>query len=330
MPAPLAEQLADLQLRARAAAWPGLDGDAVRHDLVARAADMLAGVRAGGESVRLDHADGRVRAWVGTRYDDDTWFGAPAQYVDAAFDADDTEAAAFAAEHVERFARAAGDDLDVTVEAAHAATLVPALLSAGARVGSVLLMGDVTCALAALGEVDVAARLEAAGVALRTARRDDVAAMVEIHRRAFTEAREYCHFGANPAFLVRLADDLARECGETPAPWVVERRGHVAGWINASAPRNAAWGHSGGMGVFLQPELRRLGLARALYAVCLASLRDAGIPWFRGGTSQPAILKLGAQMGRACIAWHVRRDGAFDPGHFAPYDPVAPLHPTSP
>ncbi|MCB9531901.1 MAG: hypothetical protein H6700_09060, partial [Myxococcales bacterium] len=317
---PLAHAIASLRLAARRRVAPAL-GDPVLLADVERACAATIEAAGAGEC-RVHRRNGEIVAAVTSTHDERSWFGEPVTrvWLDAA--PEDVDALGWLVDELPGVFRRAGPTLFCMLEAAHVAPLLDTALASGGAVDSVMLVGRTRDARAGLGRVDVAARLAAADVTLRRAVGADVAAISELDRAAFSANPEYCWFGANPDFLVGQRAALEAAVGAGAPPWVLERGGRVLGWFQASVSSNPEWPAHAGMGVVLAPELRRRGLLRVAYAVMLEQLDTAGVEWFRGGTSQPAVMKLGLEMGRRLCGVHIRAVSGFGVEHFASWLPA--------
>lgn len=312
----VARAIAAMRLAARRAVEPALGAPSL--ELCVEAAVRSAAARG---AWRLCRRGGAVVAAVMWSHDEDSWFGEPVTrvWLDAA--PGDVDALRWLVAELPDVFRSAGPTLFCMLEAAHVAPLLGVALASGGAIDSVMLAGQTAPARVGLGRVDAAARLAAADVTLGRGVAADLPAISELDQAAFTKNPEYCWFGANPEFLVHQRAELEAAVGAGDPPWVFERGGRVLGWFRASVSPNPEWPPHAGIGVVLAPELQRRGLLRVAYAVMLDQLDTAGVEWFRGGTSQPAVMKLGHDMKRRLCGVHIRAVSGFGPEHFASWLP---------
>lgn len=209
-----------------------------------------------------------------------------------------------------------GGAADLYIEASTAGCVLPALGPNGWGLTSAVLVGDVATARRALGGVDSASRMEAAGVSLRPARRADIAAIVALNER---EAIAAAPPGTSPrpaSAAARLSAILETAVDSPWGAWVFEREGRIEGWFRASSPSSPEWPGCAGFTVAFAPVIRGCGLLSVAYAVALERLAREGVPRFRGATSQPAVLAVGARLGRTLVGFHARPGATLDLEHF--------------
>lgn len=233
------------------------------------------------------------------------------------YDPGDGEAAEWVAAKVKVLAGDAGQRVDFMVETGHFAAVLPALFGLGLGVSARLQIGMCQDVLDANWDIDVPERCRVAGVSLRSATAADVEEMVELNRKVFAAQPEHCWFGASPHYLDSLHDELLNAMAVPgTAPRLFERGGHIVGWYDYQPTSDSPWGPSGGMGIVFGPDAAGRGLLRVVYVDVASRLLDVGVPWFRGGTSQPAVMHLGETHGRRTIGAHVRAQHWFPPSHF--------------
>ncbi len=276
------------------------------------------GLRAGeaGELREL-RREGTIVARACAFEDRDAFTAESVMRLSADFDPEDREAAEWTAAEIAGLARGAGDRVDYMVESEHFPDILPELFGLGLGLSARLHMGKCEDVLRANRGLDIDQRCADADVTLRSARPADVAEMVELNRVIFTEQPEHCWFGAHPAYLTALHASLAElSHDEQTGPRIFERDGEIIGWYSHEPSADSQWGPSGGMGILFGPAASGRGLLRVVYLDVAKRLLAAGTPWFRGGTSQPAVLHLGSVHGRRTIGAHVRGKHWFPPSHF--------------
>ncbi|MCB9592646.1 MAG: GNAT family N-acetyltransferase [Sandaracinaceae bacterium] len=261
----------------------------------------------------------RVRAVLAWRDDPEPWCGAPVCTVaidhDSAFDARGWIADTLDAELPRMEA-----ELDLHLNPVYR-DVYRALVARGVGVGSVVLLGEPATALAALGDVGGLAERGLEVMALEARHLDEA---LELTRAAFAAEPEHAWFGANEGFLAFLRSRLA---GEIERPDHVQRvllqNGRLLGHASASVDDDPLFGPTAGLGIVLAPELRGRGLSRPIYRALLEEAIAHGARLTKGMTSHPAVLRLGAVMGRRRIGLAMRRGATFGESHFAPYLPLA-------
>lgn len=264
---------------------------------------------------------GALTAVVTAHPEPDSWFGAPTRPIAINCDPDDPGALDWVVEQVA--ALDPGPDADFAIFA-HERALVDRLMAAipGLGIDSIVLLGETEAALDALVADRDPPPLEAFGLTagpVETA--DEADAVTALTRDAFTCEPGWCWFGARPRNLARLrAGLLVGAGGRDPDDLteVVRRDGRVVGCVQLDVERDSAlWGTLSGVGLVLHPDERGRGLLASLYRRAFERLRAAGVPRFKGGTSQPPVMRLGRLMGRTLHAVHLRVGATFPRGHFA-------------
>ncbi len=246
---------------------------------------------------------GDARRWhLFAARDPDAWFGGPTTIAFADRDRRDPAALDALAEAWRRPGLHHGEDLWLEVDPRDEALLAVLMLS-GLRVDSVITAGSVAEAFAAIGPPG--AEPEDGGARLEPLEAADIADVVELHRRTFSDNPEWCWFGAAPAHLARLGETLEAWTGAaapSDAHWVFRGPdGRALGHVDVSIGDEPGWGRAAGIGIVLAPGLRGRGLLRVAWRRCLVVAREGGARVWKGGSSQPAVLSLGARLGRR---WH--------------------------
>ncbi|MEQ8722187.1 MAG: hypothetical protein RID81_12950 [Sandaracinaceae bacterium] len=257
--------------------------------------------------VAVHEEAGRVTAVLAWRHQEDAWVGEPVSQV-----AMDLESAPehFRAATLDAELPRMEADLDLMLDAHHRATL-EALLARGLGVDSIQLLGEPTRARAKLE-----ARPLPPGITVTPLEARDVEATLALHRETFAREPVYCWFGANPGFLASFEERLR---SDREGHFVVRRDGAFAGHVSAAVKESPFWGRAAGMDLVLAPALRGRGLLRGLYASLLDSMIEAEARVFKGGTSQPPVLRLAREMDRTLFAIHLRRGATLPHAAFEGY-----------
>ena len=151
-------------------------------------------------------------------------------------------------------------------------------------------------------------------------------AVADLKVAAFSDGR-FAFFGAGAGFR-----ELARRAVANGRPfngrrWVLVDALGVAGLLELHHRRDDAHnaGGSAGIDVVLAPRLRGRGLTWRVYRHLLLSLQQDGLAWIKGATAQPAILRIGRQLGRVPTAMALRGGAPFDESWFSAHLPELPL-----
>ncbi|MCB9597836.1 MAG: hypothetical protein H6719_34280 [Sandaracinaceae bacterium] len=292
---------------------PGfVDGAAARDHIES----YLATIHERGE-VHVLERSGRVEAVIAWRYDDDSWFG-PAVHTLTLDHRIGADVEPWLRDTLAEVLPRLDAPLDIMIDAAYAPAY-RALTGLGLRVDSVQLVGDVEVAFRRLDPGVVPA-----GVRIDRMVADDLEPIMALYEQTFAAEPEYCWFGGHPRFLERQRERLeAALAKEAHLELVVRADGGVRAHASATVnPDNPVWGPTSGMSLCFAPEMRGRGLLRPVYRRLLEGMREQGAVIFKGGTSQPAVMKLGREMKRTLQGVNLRRGAPFDEAHFAPYLPL--------
>ena len=274
-------------------------------------------------TVSVHEVDGRVAGVLAWRDAGTSWYGVPTAQVALDYEP--------AAPGVEDWLRSAlGRELP-RMRAEIDLLLDPRLIVAfrvlrehGLGVDSLQLHGDPVVAREHLASPQPVEALAAQGLSVAPLQAHQVDTVLELQRAAFEAHPEYCWFGANAGFLSHVRKSLQAKVASRDHLELVlladgEPVGHVSGSVD---PDNAFWGPTAGMLLVLAPHLRGRGLARPLYRLLLDGMLERGARTFKGGTSQPPVIRLAAEMRRPLAGLLMRRAVPFDDAWFAPYLPL--------
>jgi len=192
--------------------------------------------------------------------------------------------------------------------------LAELLYQVGLPVDGLELLGECASALGALGpSVSLPPDLSWSVCAS-----EDVAAVVALRQRVFTQLPQYAWFAAHPAHGEAFAQRLRQELTGEHLWWVIRRNEEVLGFVGSSVvPENPLWGPRGGVEFVLDPQLHGRGVGKEAYRRTLQGLLERGCPVFKGCSSNPAVLLLAARMGRRVESFHVRSGGPHPLAHFS-------------
>lgn len=272
-------------------------------------------------SVQHAEHEGRLAGVLAWRHDPDhPQFGVPVSSVAIAYDAGWPGAERWLGEVLDRELPRMEADLDCMVDI-HQPEAYRALAARGVGIDSIMLLGDPRAALARLLRDREVPPLPAP-LAIVPLERAHVDEAVALFRAAFTAEPQYCWFGGNEQHLSRQREELEKELAEgTRGHRVMVDGSRVVGALGASVREDGLFGRTAGMSLVLAPELRGRGLLRPIYRHLLEHMIAEGAVTFRGGTSQPPVMRLGRVLGRPCVGAHMRRRNHFPASHFAQYLP---------
>jgi L-amino acid N-acyltransferase YncA len=257
--------------------------------------------------------DGRLEAIVTWRFDDAAWFGGAGRNVaiDHRLDGESRHLDAWLEPVLDEVLAEATGELDLLVDARYDAA--HRVLRSRLGVDSVQLVGDVATARARLRRAPVPA-----GIRLEPMTSEDIEPVMALYARTFADEPQFCWFGAFPARLASQRASLVEALAADGIERVLrDDGGRVIGHAGASVdPDNPFWGSSAGMTLCFAPEARGRGVLRAVYGDLLDAMAARGVRVFKGGTSQPAVLHLGRELGRVMHGVNYRREAPFDAAYF--------------
>lgn len=296
---------------------PGAEKDMREH--VSKA---LADAARSGESL-VFAPNGRVRAHFTSWHENKAWYGSPADFCIVDHQLGDHEAEAWLIDRIHERAPTFTPNFDLTLDSSYR-NLFAKLTSLGLGIDSVILVGDTAAACSALP--DPGPRLEKLGLTVRDLEEADIDAVVELEKVVNSETPQFCWFGASEAYLEQERERLChhREDGSIDIRNViVDATNKIVGYFGASVEDTPNWGRCGGMVFVLTRQLQGKGLARALYSIVLQQMLERNVVRFKGGTSQPGVMKLAKLMNREPTAWVFRRSTPFPASHFEGFVPGA-------
>jgi hypothetical protein len=197
---------------------------------------------------------------------------------------------------------------------------------------SLILRGSVEAALSRLGVTPATARecLARAGLIFRRlASGADAQAVVALTEAEFSRNPRFGWFVARPRPLEVLRASLheaagavgtTASCGEVRTFHFVLVRSHdgeVVGHVGADTHTTDAFGLEAGVTLVLDASLQGRRLSTPAYTLLLESLAAGGVATFKGGTSQPGVLRMARRTGREVEGVQLRRGAnPFPEGHF--------------
>ena len=303
-------QIVDLRLRLCASPPPSRVG---AEALLGR---VFGGLLSSASAVERLEADDRLAGVLLVAAPQPNRFGAPESTVSALLDPAVPAAPAWAAQRFESLVGALPAHCSLDLRPQDQALAERARIH-GFGVSKLDLVGDVETARTRLR--DRVGRARADGVQfspLTAALAEPVSRMVG----AFFRENADLGWGGSPLTEPEQAVIDAREAAGMRdrlaagplTDYVVRRGGALVGHMSCVFhPEHGLYGASGGMNLFLAPEVQGLGLGAFAYAHLLARLSELGAKTFFGRTSNPAVIHIGRYLGRRLERLIMRRDGPF-------------------
>ena len=310
-----------VELRLRTALGESPDIEAARAFLTGIWGQVLDSAR----RVELRHQGAGLTALVVIGEPSAQRFGVPESKVLVLCDSEDRGAQPWAAAVLEQV----GPDLDehctVQLDGRDRALVAP-LRDLGFGPTKLSLFGSVPVAVERLrGEaIDPAQR----GVEFRDALLEEAPQITALMRDFFRAHPELGWGGPPPSDAEQAATDareLARMrrglAAEPKTDFVVVRGTDLVGYFGFDAhPQHPLFGPCAGLNIILQPQIQRLGLGKAAYLHMLERMQQSGLTTIYGMTSNPAVIRIGQNIGRRLRRIIMRRDGPFLAAELIPQD----------
>lgn len=270
---------------------------------------------------------GEVRAVFAWRHDPSPFQGVPLSTVAIDHALDQAEVEPWLEQVIDRELPRMEADVDLLLDVSYQRAL-RALLRRGVGIDSLQLLGEPNDALSGLLEERHVEPALPDGLRLVALDEPHVDAVIELYRATFAADPRYCWFGANPRYLESLREALHEDLDRRVRGQHVIVRGRAAGramsgevigHAGAAVKDRELWGPSAGMSLVLKPELRGRGLLRSIYRALLESMIANGARAFRGGTSQPPVIRLARTMRRPLQGFLLRRPTLSPRAVFDPY-----------
>jgi predicted N-acetyltransferase YhbS len=197
--------------------------------------------------------------------------------------------------------------------------IVPSLEKTGFSIDSIILDGQVKVALSRLMKKKNPSRdLQHLGLNIRKMKKSDISAILKINKEEFSKNPQFGWFVATPAFLKQHKKDLNRILKQKDhSHYIIEKGEKVLGHFGSDAKRGDA---HGGLSLTFSGKIQGKGIAKTAYRILLEDLKRKKVKTFRGGTAQPAVMKLGKILDRK-LAFILMRftKGYFRKKHFSAY-----------
>lgn len=275
--------------------------------------------------------DGRVKGYLMHWYQAESWYGPPIQNCALDFDWKDPNAVLWATQKLLELQNEFGEHCELMLSARYA-SILGVTFGTGFKIDSVVLLGKPRTSLELLKQAHAPpVHLGYMNLVIRPLNNlKEIEQIIHLKKIYFTQHPEHCWFGAHDVHLKRYKEELLtatrrrRRGQESPIQaWVIYREYELLGSFSYSEHlKHPLWGHSAGLDIILHPRIQKKGVVKTVYRIMLESMILRDIKVYKGGTSQPAVMALGARMNRPLFSWVLRKEAAFSPSHFNPYLPV--------
>lgn len=276
--------------------------------------------RVGGEVHALWRGD-RLRAAVTLYPEPDSWYGYPRRTIHLNRDPGDDGAAGWLVERIA--ALGVDDDTDIMLLASDRPLVEPLLAACpGLGIDVVILLGEPRAALDALVAARDPAPLTASGLTVGPiADMAEVVTLVKLTRDVFAAHPEWCWFGTGERQMSREMAGLMLGIDGDPDDLteIIRDGDEPVGLAQIHVDDNPLWGRSAGFGLLLHPRLWGRGLLKSMYRRMLERLIEADVELFKGGTSQPPVMRMGRLMKRPLHGIALRGGATLPRSHFDPY-----------
>lgn len=133
----------------------------------------------------------------------------------------------------------------------------------------------------------------------------DVKTSMAIFKNFFSNHPEYCFFATDPSYLKAYENELKQHAKSKKGTYFVIKslRGKVKGFFGINIYKDPLFGKCAGLEFVFSKEIQGQGLSKLAYRVLLKEMIDHKVCIFKGGTSQPAVIKLGKRMERWTMAY---------------------------
>lgn len=135
--------------------------------------------------------------------------------------------------------------------------------------------------------------------------RGDLLGCMMLFKSFFSKHPEYCFFATDPAYLKAYENELFKHMKSKRSTFFVlkNKNKKVKGYFGTGIHKDDLFGKSAGVELVFSESIQNRGLASFAYRVLLAEMIHQKVNIFKGGTSQPAVLKLGRRMKRWPMAY---------------------------
>lgn len=200
-------------------------------------------------------------------------------------------------------------DKDLILVPAAYVDVLPQLFDLGYGISELVLGGQPAHALKALEEHYGAIFPDPTemGFACRSLEPQHARSVIAMQKQVFEERKDLCWFFASPGFAEGELTRLQTELGMGRAFGLFEYDDLVGYFSYSTKGVQSCWGKECGVDLCYQPFLQGRGLGQFAYRKMLPRMIEEKVAFFKGGTANPAVLKLSAIMGRPLLWLQLRR-----------------------
>ncbi len=204
--------------------------------------------------------------------------------------------------------------------------LMDFLYNSGFHIRSRATMGDPLVALNGLvSAYDPPKNLDHLELVIRPPEMKDLDTILQITRKEFSRNPQFGWFAASKQYLKSAKERIGREIKSPKSKGtqlaVYSKRGRLLGHSGMYVSKTPMYGLASGADITLDQSIQGKGIAKTLYRMTLEELVRRKVKIFRGGTSQPGMLKLNQVMGRRTHGYLMQSGKGFFPRkHFFQFD----------
>ncbi len=147
----------------------------------------------------------------------------------------------------------------------------------------------------------------------------EVDEVMKIYKSYFTRNPQYCSFATNPGQLKSMREELteAKRSGDSHVYIIKDKKRKVLGMFSMSIGTDPFFGKRAGMEFVFSKTLIGKGFSKVAYKILLKKMIKEDVRYYFGGTSQPAVIKLGKLMERWPLGFFLSYgEGFFPRSHF--------------
>jgi len=128
----------------------------------------------------------------------------------------------------------------------------------------------------------------------------EVDEVMKIYKTYFTKNPQFCSFATNPDYLKSFKKELveAKKSGDSHVYIIKDKKRKVLGMFSMSLGVDPFFGKRAGMEFIFSKALIGKGYSKVAYKILFKKMIEEDVRYYFGGTSQPAVIKLGKLMER--------------------------------
>lgn len=145
------------------------------------------------------------------------------------------------------------------------------------------------------------------GYFVRRVQKKDIRELLSLMRTEFRRNPQFGWFVSHPQFLKMARDGFLKDCKrKRPFEFVVIVNRKIVGHFGAHVTNPHGFGYkSASIGIGFKREHQGRGLSRLCYQEAVKVFSRERVKFFMGVTAQPAVMKIGAELGRELISFNM-------------------------